>query len=137
MNNKYLLKAAFLCFILCLILSFFITCKSTSAIPAKLILHAPLYGTARTDGTLYIFGEVTNVGSQAAYNAQLVVIVNEGEREYGHFLGDFEPGECKHFECDLVDYHTPDEARCTFRLSWNTESLFTMDMESLRLSIGD
>ena len=86
---------------------------------------------------LYIFGDVTNVGSRPAYDARLTVIVNEGENEYSHFLGDFEPGECKHFECDLVDYYMPDEARCTFRLSWENEKFLTVSTESGRPSIGD
>jgi len=113
-------------------------CNPTSTIQAKLILHAPLYGTARANGMLYIFGDVTNVGGQIAHNAQLTVIVNEGENEYVSFLGDFDPGECRSFECDLVDYHTPDEARCTFRLSWDQERLLAcVDMDSGRVSYGD
>ena len=113
-------------------------CKPTSMVPAKLILHGPLYGTARPDGTLYVFGDVTNVGSRPAYNARLFIIVNEGEHEYMSFLGDFESGERKPFECDLVGYCWGDETRCTFRLSWDQERLLTcVSMESTRPSGGD
>ena len=134
--KKQFRTIAFLCFLICLILVLMF-CKPVSIVPAKLILHAPLYGTARANGMLYIFGDVTNVGSRPAYNARLTVIVNEGENEYSHFLGDFEPRECKHFECDLVDYFMPDEARCTFRLSWENEKFLTVSTESGRPSIGD
>ena len=124
-------------FLTCLLLVLS-ACKPTSAIQAKLILHAPLYGTARANGTLYVFGDVTNVGSGVAYNGWLVVIVNEGEKEYISFLGDFAPGECKPFECDLVDYCWDDETRCTFRLSWDQERLLVcVSMDSDRLSGSD
>jgi len=138
MNNKnQYLKIAFLCILICLILVLMM-CKPTSAVPAKLILHAPLYGTARANGTLFISGKVTNVGSAVAHNGRLFVIVNEGENEYGHFFGEFMPGECKHFECDLVGYKSSDETRCTFRLEWDYERfLACVSMDSLRLSIGD
>ena len=137
MNNRNLLKAAVLAFITVLLLNVMF-CKPTSVVPAKLVLHAPLYGTARMDGTPYLFGDVTNVGSVVAYDGKLVVIVNEGEAEYANFLGDFAPGECKHFECDLVGYKSSDETRCTFRLSWEQERLLAcVSMESGRVSYGD
>ena len=137
MNKKYLGRAIVICFLICLILSLMF-CKPTSTVPAKLVLHAPLYGTARPDGTLYVFGDVTNVGSGVAYDGKLTVIVNEGEREYVSFFGDFDPGECKSFECDLVDYYWDDETRCTFRLSWDQERLLTcVSMDSGRVSYGD
>jgi len=130
-------KVAFLCFLICLILVLMM-CKPTSTVPAKLILHVPLYGTVRADGTLYVFGDVTNVGSAVAYNGQLVVIVNEGESEYSNFLGEFTPGECKSFECDLVDYCSSDEVRCTFRLSWDRKRMLAcVSMESVRVSGAD
>jgi len=135
--KKHLFTLAFLCFLICLILALSM-CKPTSAVPAKLVLHAPLYGTARANGTPYILGDVTNVGSAVAYDGRLFVIVNEGENEYECFLGDFAPGECKHFECDLVDYCWDDEIRCTFRLSWDQERLLAcVSMDSARPSGGD
>ena len=136
MKSKHL-KIAILCFIICLILVLMF-CKPTSMVPAKLVLHAPLYGTARADGTIYVFGDVTNVGSGVAYDGKLTVIVNEGEKEYVSFLGDFESGECKHFECDLVDYYWDDEIRCTFRLTWDQERMLAcVSTESGRVSYGD
>ena len=136
-NKKNCLKIAFLCILICLILVLMF-CKPTSMVPAKLVLHAPLYGTARADGTIYVFGDVTNVGSGVAYDGKLTVIVNEGEHEYGNFLGDFAPGERKHFECDLVDYCWNDEIRCTFRLSWDQERLLVcVSMDSARPSGAD
>ena len=141
MKDQCLFKAAFLCFLICLVclmLFMHVNCKPTSAIPAQLILHAPLYGTARIDGTLYVFGEITNVGSRVAYDGKLIVIVNEGENEYGLFLGDFEPGECKPFECDLVGYCWEDETRCAFRLAWSqSRTLACASMDSARVSYGD
>jgi len=151
MNNKHLLKTAFLCFLVCLaclVLFLHVNCKPTSAVQAKLILHAPLYGTARADGTLYVFGKVTNVGNAIAYDGKIVVIVNEGENEYSHFLGDFEAGECKSFECDLVGYCWEDETRCTFRLEWSHSRMLScitqiyvtqtcVSMDSARVSHDD
>ena len=146
--RKYYLTLVFIGFLICLILALMF-CKPTSAVPAKLVLHAPLYGTSWADGTLCVFGDVTNVGGGVAYNARLFVIVNGGEREYEAFLGkfllneyrplgDFSPGECKHFECDLVDYCSSDETRCTFRLTWNYERMFAcVSMDSLIPSGGD
>jgi len=137
MNTRNFIKASVLAFITILLLVLMF-CKPTSTIPAKLILHAPLYGTARANGTPYLFGDVTNVGGGVAYDGKLIVIVNEGEVEYVSFLGDFEPGECKSFECDLVGYCSSDETRCTFRLMWNHERMLAcVSMDSLRLSIGD
>lgn len=122
----------------CLLLALLFSCKPTSFVPAKLILHAPLYGTARADGTLYVFGDITNVGDLPAYNGWLFVIVNEGEAEHSSYLGDFNPGECKPFECDLEGYYNQDEARCTFRLTWNQERMLAyVCMDSARVSDGD
>ena len=154
MNDRKYSTIAYFCFFIVIILLVFILismqgCKPTSMIPAKLILHGPLYGTARSDGTLYVFGDVTNVGSGVAYNGRLFVIVNEGEHEYECFLsefrpeeyrplGDFKPGERKPFECDLVDYCWDDETRCTFRLSWDQERMLVcVSMDSDRLSGSD
>ena len=143
MNKEHYRVIAYFCFLIVIILLVFILismqgCKPTSMVPAKLILHAPLYGTARANGTLYVFGDVTNVGSEVAYDGKLTVVVNEGEHEYGCFLGNFNPGECKHFECDLDDYGLGDEVECTYRLSWNQErTLACVSMDSERVSYGD
>ena len=143
MNDQKYSTIAYFCFIIVIVLLVFILismqgCKPTSTVPANLILHAPLYGTVRANGTLYVFGDVTNVGSGIAYDGKLTVIVNEGEREYMSFLGDFQPGECKPFECDLVDYCWDDETRCTFRLSWDQERMLVcVSMDSDRLSGSD
>jgi len=137
MNNRNLLKAAALAFITVLLLNVMF-CKPTSTVPAKLILHIPCQIEARANAMLYVSGEVTNVGGAIAYDGKLTVVVNEGEREYRYLLGDFNPGECKHFECDLDDYGLGDEVGCTFRLSWEQERLLAcVSMESGRVSYGD
>ena len=129
-------RIIFMCLI-CLILVLMM-CKPTSTVPAKLVLHIPCQIEARANAMLCVSGDVTNVGSGVAYDGKLTVVVNEGEHEYGCFLGNFNPGECKHFECDLDDYGLGDEVECTYRLSWNQErTLACVSMDSERVSYGD
>jgi len=137
MNTRNFIKASILAFITILLLVL-LFCKPTSTVPAKLVLHIPCQIEARANAILYVFGDVTNVGSGIAYDGKLTVVVNEGEHEYECFLGNFNPGECKHFECDLDDYGLGDEVECTYRLSWNQErTLACVSMDSARPSWGD
>ena len=141
MNKKYLGRAIILCLFIFLILLALLTevnCKPISAVPARLVLHAPIIWISYNGGMPCMYGSVTNVGGGTAYNGRLYISANGGEREYVILLGDIDPGETISVEEYLEGYTFADDVRCTYWLDWDNERLLVcVDMESARVSYGD
>jgi len=129
-------RIIFMC-LTCLILVLMF-CRPTSTVPAKLILHAPMIWISYNGGMPCMYGNVTNVGGDTAYNGRLYINANEGEREYITLLGDIDPGETIPVEEDLEGYTFADDVRCTYRLGWDYQRLLVcVSVDSDRLSGGD